>query len=691
MTIRNVCSTFTTIPIILLLMTGCVETPETDIYTKDPDPQYIMDVTFTYEDGTSHDREVPVNQIMVMFDEEVTPSEASSILSTMTKNHRSVRLALVGQIPDLGVYQLEIINKNTDPQMAIDTLNQVIEDLRGYERVDSVTYNELMKPYFAENDDDNTDFFFDDRCPFATLDYYQAIPIFDEVLPHLTLSPVTVAVIDSGIDLSTGQFDDIQSPESRFQYRDLGAPLAAPTDSDPVIHGTCVASLIAADNGDGLINGIALRVLQDNLSLIVVNTRSADAARVIASTRWAVQRGAKIINMSFGNHANGNRPQWLRNLQRMWMRLFTRDDSQDVLFVAAASNDGFELDNNDSPAGLSATNLITVGGLDSCDYELPYTRSSTGPGIDIAAPATGIPVGDPSPVPNRQIRNGNSYATPIVASMAAIILSIDPYLSGAELKEFLIDDDHVWPAAEEVSGKRVALIKTVGNAILNSALPSQAVDDIMDAYGGFTDNIPDPSGHMINRLYGEIEFSVSGPGYSQNHTLNATDLAFTTAQTNFGIIGNHQTVFNLHQGRDSITPFTTSGFRIDQEYPIYPSGPNGYAMSAGAPGGDYSGAGISGSILYTECELTTRSLLLTWFSPANSGPDQLIFIEVSGVLTPSMANGFIETTEGIQEDVIYNTSGEFTMAFTLVDPDSATLDHLEEVCEGGYNFMDFTN
>ena len=63
----------------------------------------------------------------------------------------------------------------------------------------------------------------------------------------------------------------------------------------------------------------------------------------------------------------------------------------------AASNDGFELDNNDAPAGLPAANLITVGGLDSCNYEIPYSESSTGPGIDIAAPATEIPVGDPGP------------------------------------------------------------------------------------------------------------------------------------------------------------------------------------------------------------------------------------------------------------------------------------------------------
>ena len=42
----------------------------------------------------------------------------------------------------------------------------------------------------------------------------------------------------------------------------------------------------------------------------------------------------------------------------------------------------------------------------------------------------------------------------------------------------------------------------------------------------------------------------------------------------------------------------------------------------------------------------------------------------------------------IIDDIDYQTSGSFTMAFTLLDPDSATLEHLEEVCVGGYRYDD---
>jgi hypothetical protein len=63
-----------------------------------------------------------------------------------------------------------------------------------------------------------------------------------------------------------------------------------------------------------------------------------------------------------------------------------------------------------------------------------------------------------------------------------------------------------------------------------------------------------------------------------------------------------------------------------------------------------------------------------------------VFIEAAGVLNPSTVNGFVESGGEIQRDVIYNVSGSFTMAFMLIYPDSDTLAHLEEVCEGGYEY-----
>jgi hypothetical protein len=94
--------------------------------------------------------------------------------------------------------------------------------------------------------------------------------------------------------------------------------------------------------------------------------------------------------------------------------------------------------------------------------------------------------------------------------------------------------------------------------------------------------------------------------------------------------------------------------------------------------------GSMGTFVLTECELTTRSLPLDWFSPDNPGPDQLVFIEVSGSFSGT-AQGAIRLSDGEHiEGVSYATSGEFTTGFTPIFPGADTLDYLERHCVGGY-------
>lgn len=653
------------------------------IFIKDPESRYIIDVAYTHGGGTGGSRPLPVNQILLMFDEGVSPSEAQVFLESMQEDFRDVGLSLVGQIPSIGIYQLEIENTAAD----ITRLDTVITSLRSYPRVETVSYNEPLEFSALENDDDNSGITRRNRCALASIDYYQAIPIFDAVRSHLHFNRANVAVIDSGLWLGSGQFDEIRS-----RLVNLDDPASDPFDPSPTNHGTSMASIIAADNRDGRINGIALRVLGDHLTIMVARA-TLYGNRVymhwaLAGVRQAVDRGARVINLSLSSEDNGSTPSWLRNQQAQFMRLFKL--SPQALFVASAPNEPFVLNNNAAPAGLPNSNLITVGGLESCDFMTRFSQSARGPGIDIGAPATGIPLcclGNDMTGPIDTVETGNSVSAAIVTSIAAIVLSLDPSRSGAQLKAFLTDDDHVWPASPDVGGRRPALIKTVGSAILRGSASSAAVDRIMDVYANRADDIPDPSGHMANRLCGEIEFSVSGPGYDQAHRLSGTNITFTSPPHNFGIIGNHFSNFSLFSGRDAVQGFTGSGFRINHDFPIYDGGPNGATISAGAPGGDYVGIqSLSGSIRYTGCELTTRSLPLDWYSPLSPGPHQLVFIEVSGIVNPTSVNGFVESGGEIHTDVIYQASGRFTTAFMLIDTDAATLEHLEQHCLGGYTY-----
>ncbi len=120
------------------------------------------------------------------------------------------------------------------------------------------------------------------------LAYVRAFDFWTE-LPFL--DPVTVAVVDTGIDIG---------------HPDLAGNVIAAksfvggTADDPIGHGTFVAGLIAAeiDNAQG-IAGMAF-----SAELLVARVATADgnidAAVEAKGIRWAVNRGARVINLSIG-------------------------------------------------------------------------------------------------------------------------------------------------------------------------------------------------------------------------------------------------------------------------------------------------------------------------------------------------------------------------------------------------------
>lgn len=658
-----------------------------EIYVSDPDPEAILAVSFSYDDGSSHVREVPVTQMLVMFEVDVTVDQAEATLADMVADHAASGLALVGQMPRIGIYQLEILNDEDSPAAAIATLDAVIDALAAYPGVEQISYNELLEERFAENDDDNTEVAGFDRAAYGMIDYFQAIPAFDEVMSGSSLSPVKVAIVDSGIDLETGQFDEIQSTPGGFDYLDVADPAIEPMDLHPQKHGTAIASIIAADNGDGVSNGIALRVLGNRLSLFVANTHVIgniyNQARTLAGTEIAVQRGARIVNISQGRNDEGRTPRWLTRMQDQYLRVFTAPGSQDVLFVCAASNDRLELDGNDAPAGLPAPNCLTVGGLLSSTWNVMASATARGPGIDIAAPATRIGaccVGNVGYGWSRRFVSGNSFAAPIVASIAAIVLSLDPGMSGAQLSEFLTDPNHTYPAPEDVGGVRPALLKTAGTALLSLGSGGGDEEDLLDIIHHTPDALCDPPGHVINRLVGEAAFQVTGPNHEAAYSMDADDMIFDINGANFGLIQPGSFEMKFARGTEIVNIIIDREFEIGRTYTIPADGD--FGLWANNPDGSYFGGGVSGTLTLTACELTTRSVPLDYFDEA-SGMDIWQFIQVEGVLSGGVADGII-LSDPIQEDVTYHASGTFNTGFFLLAPDAGTIDRLESTCQGGY-------
>jgi hypothetical protein len=131
--------------------------------------------------------------------------------------------------------------------------------------------------------------------PLAPKQYYlaqdHAFDAFPTELP--VVNPVRVAIIDSGIDGGHPEF-----PRSRIWAARSwvgGSPL---TDEEG--HGTFVAGMIAAtiDNNEG-IAGMAFPA-QLVIAKIARADQSIDVRDEAAAIRWAVDVGARVINLSIG-------------------------------------------------------------------------------------------------------------------------------------------------------------------------------------------------------------------------------------------------------------------------------------------------------------------------------------------------------------------------------------------------------
>jgi hypothetical protein len=181
-------------------------------------------------------------------------------------------------------------------------------------------------------------------------------------------------------------------------------------------------------------------------------------------------------------------------------------------------------------------------------------------------------------------------------------------------------------------------------------------------------------------MCGSVSYAITG-SHNESATLNAPEIAWGPEGHNYGIIGmGHQVVLTVSNGSSTVAISTNAGFRLNEPYT------GGIVIVVPSPEGDLTAGadGSSGTFSLTECELTTRSLPLDWFSPDNTEPDQLVFIEVSGSFSGT-AQGAIRMSDGEHiEGVSYATSGEFITAFMLIFPEADTLDYLERYCVGGY-------
>ena len=219
---------------------------------------------------------------------------------------------------------------------------------------------------------------------------------------------VTIAILDTGVD---GTHPDLAANMvSGWNIIDNNDDT-----TDVKGHGTMVAGTAAAASN----NGIGVTAVAWNCRIMPV--RIADSAGyatisdIANGLTWAANHGARIANISF----NANGYSTISSAANYFQ-------SKGGVVAVAAGNDGATVQTSDDPY------MLTVGASDSSD--LLFSWSNRGNNLDVVAPGH---VATTARGADYCAGDGTSFAAPIVAGAAALLLSANPDLTPTQVQNIL--------------------------------------------------------------------------------------------------------------------------------------------------------------------------------------------------------------------------------------------------------------
>jgi cell wall-associated protease len=204
-------------------------------------------------------------------------------------------------------------------------------------------------------------------------------------------------------------------------------------------HATQVSGLIAANRK----NAIGINGFSDNIKIIGINAIPTGGSEhdkdVALGIRYAVDNGAKVINMSFGKTLSLHE-DWVIDAMKY-------AEKKDVLLVMAACNysenadniQSYPIDYNEETGVEFCNNFISVGASGyNINENLPVKFSNYGKkNVDIFAPGYSLYTTDAT---SKYVFNdGTSLACAITSGTAALIRSHYPKLTAAQVKQIILD------------------------------------------------------------------------------------------------------------------------------------------------------------------------------------------------------------------------------------------------------------
>jgi len=344
-------------------------------------------------------------------------------------------------------------------------------------------------------------------------------------------SNVTIAILDTGVDAS--HEDLISKIVPGWNTYNNNSDF-----TDVAGHGTAVAGTAAAATNNG--TGVASVCWGCKLMPVRVSDASGNAtySAIASGLTWAADHGARVANISYivsDSSAVTSAAQYFQ--------------SKGGVVASSAGNYGTFSNSSDNPY------ILTVSATDQSD--VIYYYSNTGKNIDLAAPgdsfSTQMGGGYVS-------TGGTSYSSPIVAGVAALVISANPSLSGAQIQNILKE------SADDLGA--LGWDSTYGSGRVNAARA------VSMAAGGTPVDVFPPN----------VSFTALTAGTAVSGVITVQ----VSATDNVGVSSVTLSVDGVAMGTDNGSPFS---FVLDSA--IVPNGSHTFTATATDDAGNSSIASVS--------------------------------------------------------------------------------------------------